>query len=119
MSVQLWNKANSNLAELELQEKLTKEDYEEFVPELEKLMAENDDLRLLVKMKDFEGWSLGALWEDVKFDAKHFNDVDRLAFVGDEKWQEGMAAFCKPFTTADVKYFKQGEDEKARNWLTN
>jgi hypothetical protein len=43
-----------------------------------------------------------TLWEDIKFDVKHFNDIERLAITGENKWEKGMAAFCKPFTTAKV-----------------
>jgi len=34
-------------------------------------------------MEDFQGWDAGALLEDVKFDVKHFSDIEWLAFVGD------------------------------------
>jgi len=30
-------------------------------------------------MPRFKGWTAGALWEDTKFAAKHFNDIDRIA----------------------------------------
>jgi hypothetical protein len=43
------------------------------------------------------------LWEDIKFSVKHFADIERLAMVGDKKWQRGMAAFCKPFTKATIR----------------
>jgi hypothetical protein len=97
--------------------KLSKADYEHFVPEVERLIAEHGKIRLLFQMKDFHGWELGALWEDVKFDVKHFKDIERLALVGDKKWEAGMAAFCKPFTTAKVKYFDVAQAEEAKSWL--
>ena len=55
---------------------------------------------MLVRLHDFHGWTAGALWEDIKFDLKHFAHIERLALVGDRKWEAGMAVFCKPFTTA-------------------
>ena len=42
-------------------------------------------------MKDFHGWDAGALWEDIKFDLKHFSDIERVAMVGEKKWQKGMS----------------------------
>jgi hypothetical protein len=60
----------------------------------------------------------GALWEDLKFDFKHFNDIERLAIVGESKWHEGMAWFCKPFTTAKVRYFGVDEAVDAREWVS-
>lgn len=97
--------------------KLHKEDYELFVPEIERRIAEHGKLRIMLEMVDFHGWTAGALWEDTKFDMKHFKDIERLALVGDKKWQKGMAVFCKPFTTAKVQYFDHAERDEAEQWL--
>ena len=67
--------------------------------------------------QDFHGWSFGALWEDIKFDLKHFRDIDRLAMVGDRTWQKWMATFCRPFTSATIRYFDHDEITDAREWL--
>jgi hypothetical protein len=48
---------------------------------------------------------------------KHFADIQRLAMVGDKKWERGMAAFCKPFTKAAIRYFDHAEAAKAWKWL--
>jgi hypothetical protein len=37
--------------------------------------------------------------------------------VGDKKWQQGMATFCKPFTKATVRYFHHADAAEARKWL--
>ena len=54
-------------------------------------------------MTGFHGWEAGALWDDIKFDLKHFAHIERLAMVGERKWQHGMATFCQPFTTATIR----------------
>ena len=97
--------------------KLTKEAYETFVPLVERLIDEHGPLRLLFEMHDFHGWTAGALWEDIKFDAKHFGDIERLAIVGESKWEEGMATFCKPFTRAKIEYFDQSRLADAQQWI--
>lgn len=107
-----------NLLTIEVSGKLTKSDYERFAPEVEELIRNRGKLRVLVVMRDFHGWEAGALWEDIKFDIKHFSDIERLALVGDKKWEQGMAAFCKPFTTAKVRYFPTDALDNARTWVT-
>ena len=97
--------------------KLSKTDYEHFIPAIEKLINEEGKLRLLFEMHDFHGWDAGALWEDIKFDVKHFADIERLAMVGDKKWEEWMAKFCQPFTSADIRYFDRSQMEQARMWI--
>lgn len=97
--------------------KLSTADYEHFVPEVERLIRQQGKLRLLFDMHDFHGWEAGALWEDMKFDVKHFKDIERLAMVGEEQWEKGMSWFCKPFTTAKVRYFSRPDIVEARKWL--
>lgn len=118
MSVQTHEEAGGKLLRVELAGKLTKEDYEQFVPVVEKLIGQHGKLRMLVEMKNFHGWTAGALWEDIKFDARHFRDIERLALVGDSKWEAGMAAFCKPFTTAAIRYFDEKQAGEAGKWAT-
>jgi len=110
-------KEEKNYLALKATGKLEKADYEEFCARVEQLIQQRGKLRILLEMEDFHGWTAGALWEDVKFDMKHFNDIERLALVGDSKWEKGMAAFCKPFTTAKVRYFPRAEIEEAKRWL--
>ena len=97
--------------------KLTAEAYEAFAPKVDQLIREHGKLRILFEMHDFHGWTAGALWEDLKFDSKHWKDIERLAIVGESKWEEGMAVFCKPFTSAKIKYFDHTKLDEARKWI--
>lgn len=109
--------ATGKLLHVSARGKLTKETYQEFVPLIEHQIEENGKLKILLELHDFHGWTAGALWEDTKFGAKHFNDVERLAIVGETKWEKGMSVFCKPFTTGKIKYFDVSEKEQAIAWL--
>lgn len=97
--------------------KLTKADYVYFAPEFERLIQLNGKVRVYFNMDGFHGWEASALWEDIKFNVKHFSDIERLAMVGDKKWEQGMAAFCKPFTKAKIRYFDHAQGSDARKWL--
>ncbi len=105
------------ILELYLTGKLATEDYENVVPTLERLVKTHRKLRILVNMHDFHGWTPGAMWEDLKFDVKHFHDIERAAIVGEKKWQQAVTAFCKPFTGAEVRYFDRADVDQARAWL--
>jgi hypothetical protein len=117
MSVHFQEEAGGKCLLVQLSGKLTKEDYQHFVPAVEQLFKQHGKLRMLVRMHDFHGWTMGALWEDIKFDLKHWADIERLAFVGDRKWEAGMAAFCKPFTRAAIQYFDESKYEEALGWI--
>ena len=117
MTTHCDEKIYGNVMEVHLNGTLTKEDYARFVPDTEELIREHDKIRLLIILDGFQGWTAGGLWEDIKWDAKHFNHIERIAVVGEKKWQKWMAGFCKPFTTAEVRYFDEEETAQARAWL--
>ena len=110
--------ASGKLLHVKVTGKLTKQSYETFTPLVDQLIQEHGKLRILFEMHDFHGWTAGALWEDLKFDFKHFKDIERLAVVGESKWEQGMAAFCKPFTSAKIRYFDQSQLFEAQTWLS-
>jgi hypothetical protein len=118
MAIELIESDGGNTLEVFLTGKLVKEDYATFVPAVDTAIAAHGKLRMLVVMHDFHGWTASAAWEDTKFGARHFRDLDRLALVGETKWQHGMAVFCKPFTTATVRYFEHDKIDAARAWLS-
>lgn len=111
--------AAGNVLEVLVTGKLTKEFYEAFRPAVEEIIQQHGKVRILLQMHDFHGWTAGALWEDIKFDFKHWHDIERLAMVGQSKWEQGMAAFCKPFTTAKIKYFDESKLDEARAWIAS
>jgi hypothetical protein len=92
-------------------------DYAQFVPAFERLVRQHGKLSVLFDMTDFHGWEAGALWEDTKFALHHFADIERIVMVGETRWQQGMTSFCKPFTTATVRYFDHTDAAVARTWL--
>jgi SpoIIAA-like len=117
MTVKIKESDGGKVLEVRATGKLAKEDYEHFVPLAESLIAKHGKIRVLFEMHDFHGWEAGALWDDIKFDVKHFRDIERLSLVGESKWEKGMSVFCKPFTTAKIKYFDIKDIDQARTWL--
>ncbi len=118
MTVELHQQLEGKILHVRTSGKLTAEDYEQLVPEFERLVEQHKTIRLLFEMEAFHGWSAGALWEDTKVAFKHFSNIERIAMIGDKAWQEGMAVFCKPFTRAEIRYFGHHEKDRAWEWLT-
>jgi hypothetical protein len=108
---------HGKVLKIDLHEKLSRADYEKFVPETERLIGQYGKIRILMTMHDFHGWDAGALWQDIKWDFRHFNHIERVAIVGEKNWQKWMASFCKPFTTAQVRYFTFDQLDAANEWI--
>ena len=117
MPIQLNEEEGGKILAVHVSGKLAKTDYEHLVPEFERLVRRHGKLRLLLDMAGFHGWEAGALWEDIKFDMKHFADIERLAMIGEKKWERGMAEFCQPFTKATIRYFDHPDAAEAQKWL--
>ena len=92
-------------------------DYQKFVPVIDAAIAEYGKVRLLSLFHDFKGWDAHALWDDIKFSSTHCRKVERIALVGDKRWEHWMAAICKPFTEGTIRYFDVSETEAAWAWL--
>jgi hypothetical protein len=97
--------------------KLKDEDYKLFVPMIDKALKEAKGLEvdLLVDMTDFKGWEFLAAWDDMKFGVKHRNAFDKMAIVGNKKWEEVSVNMMRHLMKGKSKFFK--ERGKALSWL--
>jgi hypothetical protein len=92
-------------------------DYKVFVPLIDAAIAQDGKVRLVAQFEDFRGWDAHALWDDIKFSATHCTRMERIALVGDHRWEAFMAKVCKPFTMATIRYFDHADIEAARAWI--
>lgn len=116
MSIQLNKENGGKILVVHVSGKLVKADYEYFVPEFDRFIEQHGMLRVLFDMTDFHGWEASTMWEDIKFGLEHA-DIDRLAMVGENKWEHAMATLSKPFTKAAIRYFDHANVTEARQWL--
>ncbi|HUH27798.1 MULTISPECIES: STAS/SEC14 domain-containing protein [Bacteroidota] len=96
--------------------KLRKEDIEKIHPLIHTILDKGMKVRWYFEMKDFTGWDPGLL-EDLKMDTAHAKDYEKIAMVGDKKWQNWITQFMKLFTNAEIKYFNIDQKEEAKNWI--
>jgi hypothetical protein len=97
--------------------KLHDEDYKKFVPLVDAEIAREGKVNVLAQFHDFQGWDLHALWDDICFATTHCLKIKRIALVGETSWEKWMAAVCKPFTMAKLRYFDVSQFDAARAWL--
>ena len=115
--IQQIDRATGKILGFKMSGKLYDEDYKIFVPVVEAAMKAHGKVRLLAQFEDFHGWDLHALWDDTVFSTKHCADMERVALVGDKAWEKWMAAVCKPFTMAKIRYFDVKDVESAWKWI--
>ena len=115
--IQILEQTESNVIATKATDKLTTTDYEKLLPILKNRLKQYEKIRWYFEMENFQGWELKAFWEDVKFDVKHANDYEKIAMVGDKRWEKWMTDLMKPFTPAEIKFFELAEREKALTWI--
>lgn len=113
---QLMNESSGNVMGIKVSDKLTEKDFQTLVPLIENAINEQRKIHLLWDMDDFEGWNLNASWQDLKFDTKHKDDIERLALVGDKQWEKWISQPTKMFFK-EAKYFDRDRAAEAWNWL--
>ena len=118
MSFLLKESMEGKVIEVTVSDRLTKEIYQAFVLRTEAAVRKYGSIRVLFLMLGFRGWEIGATWDDVPFDWELLEEIERLAIVGETKWDHGKFAFCRPFTSATIQYFDQRELEDARTWIS-
>jgi len=119
MPLQFEEMAEGSVLEAHVSGRLTDEDYRQFAPEVEKIVNKHGKIRMLTDMHDFHGWNTSGLWEEFKLDVRHAKNLERLAIVGEKKWQEWMSRVCQPFTDAEIRYFDRSDMAQAQTWIQN
>lgn len=97
--------------------KLSHQDYQEFLPELESLIKPDEKISLLIELDDFHGADLAAMKDDIHFGFTHNKSFEKVAIVGDKKWQKWMTLLATPFISGEIKYFNRVALQEAWDWL--
>lgn len=117
--IQILPESHGNILGVRLTGKVTDEDYEKvFIPALEKVLAEHKKMRCIYYMDaEFEGWNLGAMWDDAKFGMKHRNDFEKIAVIGGPKWAEWGTKLAGHMVSGEVKTFPVDQLQAAWDWI--
>lgn len=97
---------------------LSQEEIQQITDELEGTIETAGKIKVLIDLQAFPHADLGGLWEDLKFDAKHFKDIERLALVGGSEIQRWSVRFFSMLTLTTCRCFGEGQVDEAWEWLT-
>ena len=97
--------------------RITKADYATLVPEVQALVEQEGNIRLLLDMEQFE-WEEAKAWgADMKFGSEFRKKIDKLAIVGNKRWEKWLAAVADPFYAREAEFFKTDDRDSAWEWL--
>jgi hypothetical protein len=97
--------------------KLETGDYSDvLLPALEQAAA-SGGIRILIQMPAFEGFSPGAIWQDLQMGVENWSKWERIALVSDVGWMKQGVDWFGWMMPGDVKHFPMAEREAAIAWL--
>lgn len=108
-----------NIVALKISGTLTKEDYERIVPTLEAKIKQFGKIRFYGEVENLGMPTLSALWEDIKFDFKHYRDFSHVAVIGEPDWMAALTKLTAPLVPAEVRVFRNEEKSTAMQWLAS
>ena len=97
---------------LKITGKLTHKDYETIIPMIDSALAEVKEPKIntLVDITELDGWEMRAAWDDFKLGLKHGSEFEKIALVGNKKWQEAISKISNWFMSGEIKYFEKRDE---------
>jgi hypothetical protein len=82
------------------------------------VMRSAKKIKFLVLTENFQGWDNKGNWEDVSFQSEYDSQIEKIAIVGEKRWQELTEVFTgKGLRSVDIRYFTPSEASEARTWI--
>jgi hypothetical protein len=92
------------------------EDYRDVVlPALERAAA-TGEVRFVIVMRDFDGMSGGAVWQDLKVGIEHLRAWKRIALVTDIAWMRDLTGLFGWMTPGETRTFPLAQRDEAIEW---
>lgn len=108
---------DENTVELDVQGDITAADYKSLTPILENFLKEKNKIKFLIVLDRVKSFSLGAVFEDLKFDFKNMKHIGAIAVVGSKKGQEILTKVSDVILPQKIEFFEETNLKGARDWL--
>jgi stage II sporulation SpoAA-like protein len=110
--------SDGNLAVILVTGKLKMDEVDKAQKECEALIKDIGKVKLLILSESFAGWEKGEGWGDLSFSERNDPYIEKIAFVGEEKWRDLIYAFTgKGLRPVPIEFFTPEQEDKARQWL--
>ena len=109
---------NDRLLVLRVGGKLKKSELDAVQSQFVEKIAGIGTVKLLVLLENFTGWERTEAWGDTDFFFSHRDDFEKIAVVGQPRWEAQVLAFTGAgLRKGPVKFFPETGEDEARAWL--
>lgn len=98
---------------------ITSQDYTDtLIPLIAQRENAQNKLKMICVLGDyFDGYSPGAMWDDLRFGLSHMTTLSKLALVTDLEWLRNGTKFFGMLMPTDVMVFDLAELDDAKVWI--
>jgi SpoIIAA-like len=98
--------------------KIAAEDYRDVVRPVLEEAAKAGNVRFVIVMRDFDGISGGAVWQDLRMGFEHLHAWKRIALITDIGWMSHLTDLFGWMTPGETKTFSMAEQAQAIEWVS-
>ena len=115
MPITKMDRSEGKALGFEVAGQVTKADYEVLTPAVAAAVEEHGTVDLLLDLTGFHWEKVSAWGADLHFGHEYHDKIDRMAIVGDKRWEKHLAGLASPFYAKDSEFFE--DDDDAWTWI--
>ncbi|MEZ5125259.1 MAG: STAS/SEC14 domain-containing protein [Thermoleophilia bacterium] len=107
--------SSGNVLGYKVSDDVTKDDYAILDPAVEAAVKEHGSVRLLLDLTAFRWEKIDAWASDFAFGRTFKQNIDKMAIVGDRRWERYLAKVAGRFYAKEARFFERDTD--GWDWL--
>ena len=109
---------SGNALRIVMPNKLKVDDFRQIAPQIDSLISEHGQIRLLIDASGFNGWENIAAFENhAGFIKTHQQKVERIAVIAAHDWQHWLIGALRIFLHPEVKAYDTSHESEALQWI--
>jgi stage II sporulation SpoAA-like protein len=109
---------SGNALRITMPEKLKVDDFRQIARQIDSLISQHGQIRLLIDASGFKGWeNIAAFEKHAGFAKGHQQKIERLAVIAAHDWQHWLIGAVRIFVHPDVKAYDKNRESEALTWI--
>lgn len=109
---------SGNAVKIKAPEKLKAGDFLQIAPQINSLIKQHGQIRLLIDASEFSGWeSIAAFENHAGFIKSHQQRVERIAVIAAHDWQYWLVGAVRIFLHPEVRAYNKSDENEALQWI--
>lgn len=113
--IETMGRSTGSVLGYEISGTVSKADYDTLVPAVGAAIDEHGSVSLLFDLRGFHWEKVSAWGADLNFGKEYHDRIEKMAIVGDKRWEKHLAKLASPYYAREARYFETADD--AWDWL--